>query len=141
MTSSPLEPADESACFAATLRFFRHLDARDHEACIAAFAPGGAWHRQGKRLDTAEAMMASLEARPKDRTTSHLITNLIAENAGPDRIAVRFILTAFDGAVPSDGAVPAARLAGIMDGRDEYVRTPAGWQLADKSTRVLFKGA
>ena len=41
---------DESACIAATLRFFRALDARDHAACAAAFAPGGTWHRQGLAL-------------------------------------------------------------------------------------------
>ncbi|MEZ5649874.1 MAG: nuclear transport factor 2 family protein [Burkholderiaceae bacterium] len=141
MSSSTPALADEAACFAATLRFFRSLDARDHETCVAAFASGGAWHRQGKRLDTAEAMLASLEARPKDRTTSHVITNLISEAIDADRLVVRFILTAYDGAIPADGSVPVGRLAGMMDGRDEYVRTAEGWRLIDKSTRGLFKGA
>jgi hypothetical protein len=139
--TTPTASADEAACIAATLRFFRALDARDHTACVAAFAPGGAWHRQGRRLDTAEAISASLEARPSDRSTAHLITNLLAEPQGADRMVVTFLLTAYDGAVQSDGSAPAARFAGMLDGRDEYVRTPQGWRLADKRTRPVFKGA
>lgn len=136
----PTAFADEAACFAATLKFFRALDERDHDACVAAFAPGGAWHRQGKRLDTPAAIREALESRPADRRTAHLINNLIAASAGPDRIVVRFLLTAYDGTV-HDGAAPAPRFAGVLDARDEYVRTAQGWQLADKSTRPLFKGA
>ncbi|MEI7443623.1 MAG: nuclear transport factor 2 family protein [Burkholderiales bacterium] len=130
---------DESACIGATLRFFRALDARDHAACVAAFAPGGTWHRQGQALSTPEAIAASLEKRPADRVTAHLITNLIADAVGPDRIAVRFLLTAYDGAIPADGGPPPARLANVLDGRDEYVRTPAGWRLAEKRTKPVFK--
>ncbi|MFM1987144.1 MAG: hypothetical protein RJA99_101 [Pseudomonadota bacterium] len=130
---------DESACCAATLRFFRALDAREHAACVAAFAAGGVWHRQGQALATPEAIAASLEKRPADRITAHLITNLIAEPLGPDRIAVRFLLTAYEGPVPGESGPPPAKLAGVLDGRDEYVRTPAGWKLAEKRTRPVFK--
>lgn len=141
MNSSLPAIADEAACFAATLRFFRALDARDHATCVAAFAPGGVWHRQGKQLDTAEAIAASLDARAKDRATCHVITNLISEESAPDRVVVRFVLTAYDGSVQPDGSTPTGRLAGMMDGRDEYLRTSSGWRLLDKSTRPLFKGA
>lgn len=133
--------ADSAACAASTLRFFRALDARDHAACAAAFAPGGAWHRQGRRLDTTAAIMASLEKRPADRTTTHLITNVIADRVDADRIVLRFLLTAYEGPVGVEGAAPVGKLAGILDCRDEYVRTAAGWCIADKSTRPLFKGA
>jgi hypothetical protein len=133
--------ADGAACIAATLRFFRALDARDHPACVAAFAQGGAWHRQGRRLDTPESIAASLDARPTDRSTAHLITNLLAEPQGPDRFVVTFLLTAFDGSVEAEGSTPTARFAGMLDGRDEYVRTPQGWRIVDKRSRPVFKGA
>ncbi len=132
---------DESACIAATLRFFRALDARDHAACAAAFAPGGTWHRQGQALSTTEAILGSLEKRPTGRITAHLITNLVADALGPDRVAVQFLLTAYEGPSPVDGVAPPAKVAGILDGRDEYVRTAQGWRLADKRTKPVFKGA
>jgi hypothetical protein len=132
---------DESACIAATLRFFRALDARDHAACVAAFASGGVWHRQGQALDTPEAMMASLEKRPTGRVTAHLLNNLIAESSGPDRITVRFLLSAYDGPANEDGSAATARFAGVLDATDEYRRTAEGWRLAVKSTRPVFKGA
>lgn len=138
---TPTASTDEAACFAATLQFFRALDARDHAACVAAFAPGGAWHRQGKRLDTPEAILAALDSRPANRRTAHLVTNLMAEPLEGGRFAVRFLLTAYDGTVEADGAAPVPRFAGMLDGRDEYVRTPQGWRLADKSTRPVFKAA
>ena len=131
---------DESACIKATLQFFRKLDARDHAACVAAFASGGVWHRQGQALDTPEAMMASLEKRPAGRVTAHLIHNLIAEAHG-DRVTVQFLLAAYDGPATEDGSATAARFAGVMDATDEYRRTPEGWKLAVKSTRPVFKGA
>ena len=132
---------DQSDCIAATLQFFRALDARDHVACVAAFAQGGVWHRQGQALDTPEAMMASLEKRPAGRVTAHLINNLIAESNGPDRITVRFLLSAYDGPATEDGSATAARFAGVLDATDEYRRTAQGWRLAVKSTRPVFKGA
>ncbi len=138
-TSSAQE--DQSACITATLKFFRALDARDHAACVAAFAEGGIWHRQGQALDTPQAMMASLEKRPVGRVTAHLLNNLIAESSGPDRITVRFLLTAYDGPATEDASAATPRFAGVLDATDEYRRTAKGWQLAVKSTRPVFKGA
>lgn len=132
---------DEAACIQATFEFFRQLDARDHAACVAAFAPGGIWHRQGQALNTPEAMMASLEKRPAGRVTSHLINNPIAQSHGPDRVVVQFLLSAYDGPATDDGGATTARFAGVMDGTDEYCRTAEGWRLAVKSTRPVFKGA
>lgn len=71
--------------------------------------------------------------------TAHLITHLIADTVGPDRIAVRFLLTAYDGAVPADGGPPPARLANVPDGRDESVRTAEGWKLAEKRTKPVLE--
>jgi hypothetical protein len=132
---------DEAACIQATFEFFRRLDARDHATCVAAFAPDGTWHRQGQALSTPEAMMASLEKRPAGRITAHLINNPIAQSHGPDHVVVRFLLSAYDGPATEDGSATAARFAGVMDGTDEYRRTPAGWKLSVKSTRPVFKGA
>lgn len=129
---------DEAECIANTMRFFRALDARDHAWCVFAFAPGGVWHRQGKAMRTAQEMHESLDQRSPDRLTSHLVTNVITERIVPDRIGVQFILTAFEGQRVAEG-LPVAEGGGMMECRDEYVRTLQGWRLAEKRSRPLFK--
>lgn len=131
--------AIEAACTAVTLRFFRALDRREHDAAAAVMAPDGLWERQGTPLKGRSAILAALEQRPASRATCHVVTNIAVEVLGDDHARVHFYLVAYDGTV-SGTETPVARLAGIRAGTDEMVRLPEGWRIQEKRSQAVLRG-
>lgn len=123
----------KAACEAVVLAFFHALDTRRHEAAAALMAPDGTWLRQGQLLTGPREVLAALEARPPQRTTCHVITNLRLLEYDGSRAMVGYFLTAYD----SDAQVQAGapRLVAIRDCQDRLAVHGQDWLLAEKRSR------
>ncbi|MFY3160706.1 nuclear transport factor 2 family protein [Achromobacter xylosoxidans] len=123
----------KAACEAVVLAFFHALDTRRHEAAAALIAPDGTWLRKGQLLTGPREVLAALEARPPQRTTCHVITNLRLLEYDGSRAMVGYFLTAYD----SDAQVQAGapRLVAIRDCQDRLAVHGQDWLLAEKRSR------
>lgn len=123
----------KAACEAVVLAFFHALDTRRHQAAAALMAPDGTWLRQGQMLAGPGEVLAALEARPPQRTTCHVITNLrLLEHSG-SQATVGYFLTAYDSDPQAQGGAP--RLVAIRDCQDRLVASGQDWLLAEKRSR------
>lgn len=123
----------KAACEAVVLAFFHALDTRRHAVAAALMAPDGTWLRQGRLLTGPRDVLAALEARPPQRTTCHVITNLRLLEHRADQATVGYFLTAYDSDPQTQGGAP--RLVAIRDCQDRLVASGQQWLLAEKRSR------
>ncbi|GAB1846072.1 hypothetical protein MyNCGM683_08980 [Achromobacter xylosoxidans] len=123
----------KAACEAVVLAFFHALDTRRHEAAASLIAPDGTWLRQGQLLTGPREVLAALEARPPQRTTCHVITNLRLLEYDGSRAMVGYFLTAYDSDAQVQGGAP--RLVAIRDCQDRLAVHGQDWLLAEKRSR------
>ncbi|MFY1907548.1 nuclear transport factor 2 family protein [Achromobacter xylosoxidans] len=123
----------KAACEAVVLAFFHALDTRRHEAAASLIAPDGTWLRQGQLLTGPREVLAALEARPPQRTTCHVITNLRLLEYDGSRAMVGYFLTAYDSDPQVQGGAP--RLVAIRDCQDRLAVHGQDWLLAEKRSR------
>lgn len=96
------------------LRFWRHLDRRDYPAMIGMLTPDCRWLRE-TWIQGHPAIAESLERRPSDVVTRHVVTNLIVEQRGRD-LTVSHLVTTFAGKGSSDaGPLPTAAPALVAE--------------------------
>jgi hypothetical protein len=131
---------DHAAAAALTHAFFAGLDHNEPDAVAACMAAEGVWMRQGTPLIGPDAVRAACAARPKDRATAHVITNLSVRTDGPDRLKVRFYLLAYLSARQA-GAWTAPTLAPLRECEDTLVRTAGGLRILHKDSRQLMPPA
>ncbi|EFV87272.1 hypothetical protein HMPREF0005_05482 [Achromobacter xylosoxidans C54] len=123
----------KATCEAVVLAFFHALDTRRHEAAAALIAPDGTWLRQGQLLTGPREVLAALEARPPQRTTCHVITNLRLLEYDGSRAMMGYFLTAYDSDPQVQGGAP--RLVAIRDCQDRLAVHGQDWLLAEKRSR------
>ncbi|MCZ8383827.1 nuclear transport factor 2 family protein [Achromobacter xylosoxidans] len=123
----------KAACEAVVLAFFHALDTRRHEAAASLIAPDGTWLRQGQLLTGPREVLAALEARPPQRTTCHVITNLRLLEYDGSRAMMGYFLTAYDSDPQVQGGAP--RLVAIRDCQDRLAVHGQDWLLAEKRSR------
>lgn len=123
----------KAACEGVVLAFFHALDTRRHQAAAALMAPDGTWLRQGQLLTGPREVLAALEARPPQRTTCHVITNLRLLEYDGSRAVVGYFLTAYDSDLQVQGGAP--RLVAIRDCQDRLAVHGQDWLLAEKRSR------
>jgi len=123
----------ESACAALTVRFFHHLDRREHDRVAELFAPDGVWQRQGVPISGTDALLGVLHARPADLTTRHLVSNVVVDRPDPQTAIVHYELSVY-----SADATGAARLRSLMTGRDRLERDGDGWRIRLKRAEPVF---
>lgn len=131
---------DYAGCTALVHAFFGGLDGNDPDAVAACFAPEGTWVRGGKPLAGPAAIRAACAARPADRATAHVITNLSLRPEGPDGMVATFALLAYLSA-REGGGWTKPELAPIRACTDRLVRTPQGWRILHKDSRQLMPPA
>ncbi len=128
---------DLAAATALTHAFFAGLDNNQADAVAACMASDGVWIRQGKALEGADAVRAAVAARPADRATAHLITNLSCLATGPDSMTITFNLLAYLSTREASGW-SAMTPTPIRACTDRIIRTPAGWRIQHKDSRQLL---
>ena len=86
MTMETITPQDHMACVDAIQRFAMLVDAARYDEAAELFAVDGVLQRPNERIEGRAALLSSFKARPVQRLTRHILTNVLLEPAGPGRI-------------------------------------------------------
>lgn len=131
------ERAAEWACASVATRFFHELDRNNYAGLARLLAPDGRWIRQGTELAGPEAVLRALEARPAERTTRHILANVVADVvAAEGRATVGYDLLVYTG-----GGTAPPHLSSILSGTDELVERDGRWLILLKRASPVFRFA
>jgi hypothetical protein len=134
----------EHACTRLVTRFMTFFDAQEYAAIGPLFAPGGVLVRASEPdapLVGREAIVRALEARPPQRLTRHLCTNIDIEVDEADHAtgSCYLLLYAADMSErPSANGYSVAGKRAVGEYHDEFVRTAEGWRFARRVGRILM---
>ena len=127
----------EWACASVATRFFHELDRNNHAGLLRLFAPDGRWIRQGVELAGPNALLSALEARPTDRTTRHILANVVVDVAAASGHAT----VGYDVLVYAGGGTVPPHLSSILSGTDELVERDGCWLFLLKRAAPVFRFA
>jgi hypothetical protein len=137
--------AAESACRALCVDYCDIVDAQDYPRLLReVFAQDAIFARPTAPQDPlrgVENIVASFESRPRTRVTQHFVANIRIHVESPTAASgsCRILLYMGDSAEPetAEGRQAAPKqLIGMYV--DRYVRTNAGWRIAERRGRTLF---
>ena len=130
----------ERDCARLCLDFARTVDSGDYDVFVALFAADGVFERAGHRDRGAEAIRRFLDARPADRVTRHLCTNVRINMTGPASASGTCCALMYQAHATKDVALPLqASGALVVDYHDDYVLTAHGWKFKHRRTSVIFQ--
>ncbi|MBS2510717.1 nuclear transport factor 2 family protein, partial [Salmonella enterica subsp. enterica serovar 1,4,[5],12:i:-] len=86
MTIEAITPQDHMACIAAIQRFAMLVDAARYDEAADLFAVDGVLQRPDERIEGRAALLSSFKARPVQRLTRHILTNVLLEPVSPGQI-------------------------------------------------------
>jgi hypothetical protein len=125
---------DTAACVSIIMDFFNYLDVRRHGDAARLFARTGQWERGEQTLTGPDSVLKALEARPVDRTTTHVISNLRVEHADATAARLRFYLTAYEGVEN----VAALRIIGLRRCVDEFSLEDGVLKIRSKRSEAML---
>ena len=134
----------ESACHALCVDYADIVDAQDYARLRQIFAEDAIFARPTAPQDPirgVENVVASFEARPRNRVTQHFVTNIRVRVESPTTASgsCRILLYMSDASEPEtpEGRKAAAKqLIGMY--LDRFVRTKDGWRFAERRGKTLF---
>jgi SnoaL-like domain len=97
----------------------------------------------GTVIRGAAAILAAIEARPRNRVSQHLNLNIRIRQTGPDTaegfsIVMLYLAEAADELVPGKGRKASGPIVGTWS--DTFVRTAAGWRFKDRRGNATMHG-
>lgn len=134
----------EQACAALSVDYCEIVDAKDYARLREVFADDARFVSPAAPdnvIHGAGAIIASLKAIPPTLVTQHFAVNIRVRAESPDAAAgsCRILLYTADGNEPE---TPEGRKAGekqrIGVYHDRYVRTKAGWRIAERRGKTLL---
>ena len=134
---------DRLACRELIDRSVQCVDDGDARAFADLFADDAVLVRpNGQSLDGRAAIFEAYAARPPDRITRHLVTNVVFEASGPARLAARSYVLLWTGSA-RDEAGPSGRPADsrllVGEFADELTRQPDGqWRIQRRESRFIL---
>lgn len=132
----------ERACTRLSMDFAWHVDQRDHTAFVDLFAEDGVFERAAQRSVGHAAIRQFLDARPADRVTRHVCSNIRIDMTGPATATGTCAALMFQ-ATPPIGAAATQPLPVtspvIVDYVDDYVLTASGWKFKHRRTTLVFQ--
>jgi SnoaL-like protein len=133
--------AIEWDCAQILIRFFNEFDAWRYRAMVQLFAPDGVWHRQGRALKGADAILAVLEQRSTTQIVRHVVTNVQVTVLDANTARSLLYVTAYqhDTGEPAP-APPVIRSPSLLlEVPGELVRTEDGWRISSLTMTRVFE--
>lgn len=136
----------EHSCMRLMQAYCNRLDERDYDAFLAIYTPDGVWARVGAggfELKGPKAILEFLAKRMPDIVSRHFCTNCEVEVIDADSARGLCFGLVVRGPRNDGGGVPTLRgVELIVEYRDTFVRTAAGWRIARREmTKVLEQPA
>jgi hypothetical protein len=134
----------EQACSKLISQFAVFNDAGRHEDLVNLFIEDGRYARPTdpeNYVTGKTAILAAFKARPADKLTRHLITNVVVDVSSPITAQGICYVTLYTGST----AVPAEKFGFVANAKqligeylDEFVLTEEGWKFSQRSGKLIF---
>lgn len=123
-----------------TAEFYNHLDDRNYQEALKAFAEDGVWFRRGAAVKGHQAMLAAMHARPANFHTRHVVSNVRVYQESAESGIVMYYLTGYPyiGAIPDGSHVPLPSAHILATYRDSMRKIANRWVITEK--RLLTTG-
>ena len=136
--------AIEFACTKLVNQFAVYSDAAHYDELAALFTDDGRYARPTDPANFISGhadLLTSFKARPKDKLTRHLVTNVVIDVTSPTTAKGPSYVTQYAGSTDQPAATHGwranpAQLVGEYS--DDYVLTAAGWKIRQRSGRLIF---
>ena len=134
----------ERACERLVLDAAHLNDSRDFAGFVALFTPDGTLVRPGgSALVGRDAIRQAYEARPQNRMTRHLCTNIRITVDGPDQARGMTYVLVFAAGTEKPAPDVFGYLAEprVLVGQfeDEFQRTPEGWRIRNRRASFVMQ--
>jgi ketosteroid isomerase-like protein len=134
----------EQACARVVVQFSNFNDMRDYEALCSLFTEDAAFARPtdpGNYLNGRDHILAAFKARPNDRITRHLISNIVIDVVDGSHAKGACYATLFMALADAEPAMfgvkaSASQLIGEFD--MDFRLTRDGWKIARQGGRIIF---
>lgn len=135
----------ERACEKLILALADYTDRGDYEAALGLFTDDAVMDRDGERFVGIESLRAAYAARPQNRVTCHILSNIAVEASGAQAATSRAMVTVYrhrgSGNSKPLAPYPLPGPETIGEYRDRFVLTPSRWRFAERITRTMFQAA
>ncbi len=135
----------EESCTRLIIALASCTDRGDYEAALGLFDENAVMDRDGQRFVGIESLRAAYAARPQNRVTCHILSNIEVEVLNPQTAVSRSLVTVYrhhgSGTTPPLPPYPLPGPETIGEYRDRFVLTPSGWRLSERITRTMFQAA
>jgi ketosteroid isomerase-like protein len=134
----------ELACARVVTQFSNYNDKRDFDALCSLFTEDGAFARPTdpeNYITGRNNILAAFKARPNDRITRHLITNIVIDVIDAAWARGTCYATLFMAPVDAEPAmfgVKAGASQFIGEFEMDFRRTVEGWKIARQGGRIIF---
>lgn len=133
----------EVECLHLIATFYHHVDNFEDEQLTALFAPDAVFIRRQNKFHGQADILAAHAARPRDRITRHVSTNIVVDVIDGHHATGRsYCLIYAYPELPKAGEMlpmPAPREFG--EWHDEFILTDAGWKFARRQLTSVFGGS
>ena len=133
--------AIERACTALCIAYARAIDFRDQDGFVALFTEDAVLD-VGQALQGRAAIRESIDRRPDELRSRHVITNVFVEVLSADEARGISYLTLYRYQGEESlryGAVPLTGPAAVGHYEDRYVRTGAAWLFRSRRLHLAFR--
>lgn len=136
--------AIELACTKLVNQFAVYNDLGRHDELVELFTEDGRYARPTAPANFVEGranLLAAFKARPKDKLVRHLVTNILIEVTSPTTANGFSYVTQYSGSTDKPAAshgwqANPSQLVGEYT--DDFVLTPAGWKIRQRSGKLIF---
>ena len=130
----------EQACVRLCHDFAWTVDACDYDAFVRLFSTDGAFVRAGQRQVGHASIRAFLDARPADRITRHICTNIRVDMTSPTTATGSCSTLMFLANAPRITPLPVpVSPPVVVDYQDDYVLTGEGWRFKSRTVQIVFQ--
>jgi hypothetical protein len=134
-----------SACRDLAMLSFVLIDTKEYESLAGLYTKDAVFVRPtapDQPIHGRDAILAQYEARPRFKVTRHLVTNVLIDVLGGDKAKGLLYVLLVTGTVETETpsfpiAADSVQLVGEF--RDDYVRTEAGWRIAKRVGKMIFR--
>ena len=133
----------EQQCAKLINRFSNLNDAMRYEELAALFTEDARFARPtdpDNFIAGREAILAAFQARPRDKVTRHIISNIDVEVLDPARARSLSYALLYTGSpdTPAKLGLQANAVQLVGEFHDEFVKTPDGWKFSSRQGRIIF---
>lgn len=115
------------------------MDLGDYAGCAALFAEDAVWVRGGKPVSGRDAILASLNRRPADQITRHIISNIMIQQTAADAAEATAVFVPLRGTAGPSGFAPGPQFNMIGDLAYRFVKREGAWQILHLQPKPVFK--